>query len=223
VRRITVNEPIVRLTTTLKDIDGQRYRTATVTDRLAFRQIYKGSQPLPGQPLPSCTHHLLLVEDSDDDALLFMRAVQRSGQGIKVHRATNVNQAREMLAEFAPALIALDCHLLRGESGLDILRELRGRKAFQTVPIVMLSGTESDLDVQAAYALGANSFVRKPNGYGEYMESVQLMLEYWLVKNCVSVSHLQFSPMAPPRGLQMNSSSNARNALRKKPGTVPIT
>jgi len=127
---------------------------------------------------------VLLVEDSDDEALLFWRAVLASGRDVDIHRATNILDARSFLAAFTPTLIILDCDL-QSASCLDLLRDIRARKSFQSIPVVMLSSSESDTDIQPAYECGVNSFLRKPTGHDEYLECLQLLLEYWLDKNCV--------------------------------------
>jgi two-component system response regulator len=130
---------------------------------------------------------VVLVEDSDEDAMLFGRAIRKSGKNVVVRRASNARGARELLIGHRPALITLDCDLV-GESGLDLLREIRSMESFSRVPVVMLSGSESDSDVLSAYTSGANSFLRKPVCCDEYVALVTLLVEYWLENNFVSVS-----------------------------------
>jgi CheY-like chemotaxis protein len=177
-----MNEPWIDISTKLGPM--------VATDRLGFRSVIGGpalkNGALRETDSSTATKSLVLVEDSDEDALLFNHAVRKSGKNVTVSRAATGKQARQLLSEVPPALIALDCHL-QGESGLQILREIRSRDSYRRVPVVMMSGTESDADIQSAYAFGANSFLRKPFLCEEYVDSVKMLLEYWLEKNCTSL------------------------------------
>jgi CheY-like chemotaxis protein len=183
-----MNEPLLKPFGNEKTVDELENRPPA--DRLEFRLVLGGPQLLQravAEATQVFAQHLLLVEDSDDDAELFARAVFEAGRDNEIHRVWNGGQAYALLNEFTPALIVLDCYLCE-ESGLEILRQMRSRDALQRVPIVMLSGTECDSDVQSAYANGANSFLRKPATYGDYVEGIRHMLEYWLDRNCTSLS-----------------------------------
>lgn len=131
---------------------------------------------------------LLLVDDSDDDARLFVRAVERCDSAIKVERAACAAEARYLLSRSLPALIVLDRHL-PDTGGIELLQEIRMKTALGRVPIVMMSGTEADGDVEAAYAYGINSFVRKPNSYEEYVGCVRRLVEYWCGINCTMIDN----------------------------------
>jgi two-component system, response regulator len=135
--------------------------------------------------------HVLLVDDSDDDAMLFSRAVRMSGTLAEVHRASNSTEALSQLAEITPALIILDCDL-QFENGLDLLRVIRSMRSLRNVPIVIFSGSDSVSDIQSAYELGANSFLRKPLYYDEYLDCVQSMLSYWLDQDCGAMTARSF-------------------------------
>jgi CheY-like chemotaxis protein len=187
-----MNEPWTTITSRSREEDGQQYRSTVATDRLGFRQIFNGSLPVTdfggGCGNTDCAkRHIVLVEDSEDDAFLFELGVKRSGLNIETHRARSVPEARDLLAGNRPSLVTLDCHL-PGQSGLDLLREIRTLESYQPVPIVMMSGSESGTDVRAAYANGANSFLRKPFDCQQYVRSVSLLLEYWLEMNCPTLA-----------------------------------
>jgi DNA-binding response OmpR family regulator len=129
---------------------------------------------------------LVLVEDSNDEARLFELAVQKSGKYVRAQRAASGSEARQLLAGQRPSLVVLDCNL-PAESGLDLLKEIRSMESYHRVPIVMMSGTDSDDDVRSAYAHGANSFIPKPLSSVEYLSCINVLLEYWLEKNCTSL------------------------------------
>jgi len=186
----TMNSLAVSLATTPLPARANAYPMPLDTSFLETREALERTHPLQSavaEAVESLRGRVLLVEDSDDDAMLFSRAVQKSGRDTEVYRASNVAEALALLAEITPSLITLDCNL-KSENGLDLLRDIRKRNSLRAVPIVMLSGTESESDVQTAYELGANSFLRKPSTYDEYVEGVQSMLEYWLDKNCASLT-----------------------------------
>jgi CheY-like chemotaxis protein len=178
------------LTTTLRDEIDFPHLSVVESDPLNYAPI--GGLDLPtglddlseGKALDRRT--VVLVEDSDEDAMLFARAIRKSGKDVIVRRAANCREARELLIGHRPALIALDCDLM-GESGLDLLREIRSMESFAQVPVVMLSGTELDSDVLLAYAIGANSFLRKPVCCDKFVDLVTLLAVYWLENNFVSV------------------------------------
>jgi CheY-like chemotaxis protein len=179
-----MNEPWINVSTRVDARKGVPYGPIIATDRLGFRSRLVGPRPAIDGP-PPVGPKLVLVEDSDDDAMLFILALRQSGRNVSAARAATAAEARQLLAGARPALIVLDCHL-PGESGLDLLREIRSLQSFGRVPIVMMSGSESDSDVQAAYANGANSFLRKSPSYMEYMSCVNTLLEYWLDRNCTA-------------------------------------
>lgn len=130
--------------------------------------------------------HVLLVEDSDDDAFLFARALRESEASVTLKWASDAGEARELLRNARPSLIALDCDL-PGIGGLELLRELRMDEEYRRIPIVMLSGTTADIDIELAYAFGANSFLTKPTAYQDYIDQILILLHYWLVANRTSL------------------------------------
>jgi two-component system response regulator len=183
-----MNELWTNVSTRTREEGGLRYRSTVATDRLGFRKIFNGALPVEdfgSQRLDvgCATKHLVLVEDSDDDAFLFGLGVKRSGLDIETHRAKSLSEARGLLAGNRPSLVTLDCDL-NGERGLDLLREIRTLESYRPVPVVMMSGSESSDDVRDAYTNGANSFLKKPFDCQRYVESVGALLEYWLEMNC---------------------------------------
>jgi CheY-like chemotaxis protein len=187
-----MNEPWIDVSSTIREADGLLYRSTIARDRVGFRQVRKGSAPINNAYQDAlcgkASRHVVLVEDSDDDAMLFDLGVRGSGLRVETHRARSVYDARELLAGNRPALVTLDCHLA-GESGLDLLSEIRALESFRPVPIVMMSGSESEDDVRSAFARGANSFLRKPFDCEQYVKRVGMLVKYWLDVNC--------SPLVP--------------------------
>lgn len=135
---------------------------------------------------------ILLVEDNPDDVKLTLRAFKRNNMlnPIVVARdgveALDFLFARDAYAERAgkppPTLVILDLKLPRLD-GLEVLRAIRGDERTKFIPVVILTSSKEQQDLMQGYALGANSYVRKPVDFTEFMEAVRLLGIYWLMTN----------------------------------------
>jgi CheY-like chemotaxis protein len=138
---------------------------------------------------------ILLVEDSDDDADLTLRAFRNVD--CKIVRARDGRQALDYVfglgdwagrdANLPPALILLDLKL-PCVSGLEVLRQLRQTPVGQHIPVVVMSCSTEQADIAASYDLGANSYIRKPVDFVEFAGAVELIGSYWLVLNQLPAS-----------------------------------
>ncbi len=81
-----------------------------------------------------------------------------------------------------PALIVLDLKLPK-IGGLDVLSRLRSEDATKTLPVVVLSSSDEVEDIAESYRRGANSYVRKPVAFGEFVDAVSHLHQYWLNVN----------------------------------------
>jgi DNA-binding response OmpR family regulator len=135
---------------------------------------------------------VLLIEDASDDILTMGRAFSRAGvdAGLSVvrdgeeavsylRRATGEDSVRR---EPLPSLILLDLNLPK-KSGLEVLSWIRGQASLKRVPVVVLTSAWNDADVDRAYELGANSYLVKPVGFGQLVETVRALKQYWLDLN----------------------------------------
>jgi two-component system response regulator len=144
---------------------------------------------------------ILLVEDSTDDVDLTLRAFKRSHlmNPIEVVRdgvealdflfARGAHAVREEAP--LPTLIILDLKLPRLD-GLSVLRAIRADERTQFLPVVILTSSKEEQDLVSGYSLGANSYVRKPVDFSEFMEAVRVLGIYWLALN-------QIAPPKTPR------------------------
>jgi two-component system response regulator len=133
---------------------------------------------------------ILVVEDSDDDFEMMMDALTGNG-GINnpVVRCEDGREALDYLlhrGEFedaalapTPGIILLDLNL-PGIDGRQVLTTIKSTPALRTIPVVVLTTSDDERDVQACYALGANTYVRKPVDLGTFIAAVRRLKEYWL-------------------------------------------
>ncbi len=129
--------------------------------------------------------HILLVEDNEADAILAKRAFNQSKVKNKIHVAANAEAALELAKKTTtntsvPAidLILLDINL-PGRNGFDILKDLKTATNTRDIPVIMLSSSESDTDIEKSYDLQASSYITKPKTTEEFNEIVQAVEMCW--------------------------------------------
>jgi CheY-like chemotaxis protein len=127
---------------------------------------------------------ILLVEDSVADAKLFGLALEESGSTSEVMRAEDGDDALRKLTAILngdlprPDVVVLDINLPRA-NGFDVLRRIKGDPDLRTLPVVIFSTSRAEVDVAAAYACGASSYVVKPLDLHRYMDVVRSIESYW--------------------------------------------
>jgi two-component system response regulator len=130
---------------------------------------------------------ILVVEDNDDDIALTFRALRHNNIRHGIELARDGAEALHLLLETnddhpLPVLVLLDLNLpLVG--GLDVLREIRAHARTRLLPVVVLSSSLEEDDIVASYALGANSYVRKPVDFAAFNVAVRELGAYWLRLN----------------------------------------
>jgi len=130
---------------------------------------------------------ILLIEDNPDDVLLTMRAFGKNHIRNEVVVATDGEQALNLLLPIdgeamRPALVLLDIKLPKID-GLEVLRKVRADDRTRSLPVVVLTTSNEERDIVDSYRLGANSFVRKPVVFQEFVEAVNVLGIYWLLVN----------------------------------------
>jgi two-component system response regulator len=141
---------------------------------------------------------ILLVEDNDDDAELTLRALRRNKVANEVVRLADGVEALEYLSANGrfegrnryevPDLVLLDIKLPR-VNGLEVLRSMRSDGANGGIPVVVLSSSVEQRDLEEAYALGANSYVQKPVDFDRFVDAVGQIGSYWLTLNETPDTH----------------------------------
>ena len=135
---------------------------------------------------------ILLVEDNPDDEALTLRALRKANVRNDVVVARDGVEALDYLfgdgahagrdVSVMPQVVLLDLKLPRID-GLEVLRRLRADERTKLLPVVILTSSTEDQDRITGYRLGANSYVRKPVDFSEFVEAVRQLGLYWLLLN----------------------------------------
>lgn len=140
----------------------------------------------------SFTRTILLVEDNDNDEELTLRALEKAGMADRVVVTRDGVEALDYLfatgdhagrdAGELPAVVILDLKLPKMD-GLEMLGRLRDDRRTWLLPVVVLTSSDEERGRMESYRLGANSYVRKPVKYIEFVNAVQQLALYWLDLN----------------------------------------
>jgi two-component system response regulator len=135
---------------------------------------------------------ILLVEDNADDEKLTLRALKKNNISNEVVVARDGAEALDYLfgtgthsgrdTSLMPQVVLLDLKLPKID-GLEVLRQMRGNARTKLLPVVILTSSNEEQDRLSGYGFGANSYVRKPVDFNQFMEAVRQLGLYWLVLN----------------------------------------
>ena len=135
---------------------------------------------------------ILLVEDNLEDVRLTKRALARNNIGNELIVLADGVEALDYLINASnvetgrpgglPAVTLLDLKLPRMD-GLELLKEIRAHDRLKRLPVVILTSSKEQQDIIKSYDLGANSYIRKPVDFEQFMEAVRYLGLYWLLLN----------------------------------------
>jgi len=135
---------------------------------------------------------ILLVEDNPDDIELTLRALRRNRVANEVIVAHDGEEALNYLfcrgayekrdRNDVPTVVLLDLNMPK-VGGLEVLKQIRSHNPTKLLPVVILTSSREEQDVVNGYALGANSYIRKPVDFDQFTKSVLQLGLYWLVLN----------------------------------------
>ena len=133
---------------------------------------------------------ILLVEDNRSDVELTIRAFEKAHIPNELIVAEDGQQALEILfkddqqngIKELPALILLDINMPK-MNGLEVLQAIRQNKLTHNQPVVILSSSTEKCDMEQAYDLGVNSYIRKPVDFQQFSTVIQSLGNYWLTIN----------------------------------------
>jgi CheY-like chemotaxis protein len=136
------------------------------------------------------TRHLLLIENDGTDAWLIKQALGAEGD-CHVDLATDGQEAMEYLSagwnnrkrgeRFLPEIILLDLQMPR-VNGFEFLKWLRKESPadFRLLPVIVMSSSDEEKDINQAYALGANSYIVKATNVKTFTEDLKALKDFWL-------------------------------------------
>ena len=135
---------------------------------------------------------ILLVEDSQDDLDMTLRALRKANMANHIEIARDGVEALDFIfcegahaarkIENIPKLIMLDLKLPKID-GMEVLKRIKGDPRTKMIPVVMLTSSEEQNDVIRSYGLGGNSYIVKPVDFESFAEAVQKLGMYWLLLN----------------------------------------
>lgn len=135
---------------------------------------------------------ILLVEDNADDEALTLRALRKNNIPNKVVVARDGVEAVDYLLgtgpyagrdpEDLPRIVLLDLKLPK-LNGFEVLEKLRADPRTRLLPVIILTSSREQRDIMHGYDLGANSYVRKPVDFEQFVEAIRQLSRYWLVLN----------------------------------------
>jgi CheY-like chemotaxis protein len=138
--------------------------------------------------MPRPKKGLLLVDDSQEDVEVIIRVLKSAGWDCPFHHCWSGDEALDFLhhrgqyagsaAVFRPSLVLLDLNL-PGSDGRDILQEIKSDRTLQTIPVVVLTTSRDERDLNWCYQAGANSYVQKPVCLDEMCCSLRVIVDYW--------------------------------------------
>ncbi len=134
---------------------------------------------------------ILLVEDNPRDAELTLHALAAHNLANEVLHLHDGAEALDYLyrrGEFSsrangnPAVVLLDLKMPKVD-GMEVLRQIKGETALSTIPVVVMTSSREDRDLEAAYRLGVNAYVVKPMQFEDFVDAVKQVGAFWAVLN----------------------------------------
>lgn len=135
---------------------------------------------------------ILLVEDNPHDAELTLRALKKHNLANRVLHVKDGAEALEYLfasgaydqrnIEHTPRVIMLDLKLPKVD-GIEVLRKVKANQRTRVIPVVVLTSSREDRDLEECYALGVNSYIVKPVEFENFVKAVSELGFYWMLLN----------------------------------------
>lgn len=140
---------------------------------------------------------ILLVEDNMDDAEMTIRALRKKNLANSLIHLSDGEEALDFLfgrgkfaernINFKPKLILLDLKMPKVD-GMEVLEKVKSNSATKKIPVVILTSSKEDPDLQKCYELGANSYIVKPVEFESFINAVSELGLYWMLLNQVPSS-----------------------------------
>lgn len=131
---------------------------------------------------------ILLIEDTPEDAEATLRAFKKAGMANPIYHCKDGDEALDFLrnkGKYAdpaqaprPGMILLDLNM-PGTDGREVLSEIKGDDTLRQIPVIVLTTSSDERDIQCCYRDGANSYIQKPVDMKGFLESIQRLVDYW--------------------------------------------
>jgi CheY-like chemotaxis protein len=136
----------------------------------------------------SLSQPILLVEDSPEDFETTERAFRRSGLKNPIYRCADGEEALDFLYRRGrysdpdqaprPGVILLDLNL-PGTDGREVLSEIKNDPNLKQIPVIVLTTSKDERDIEVCYRCGANSYIQKPVDLDGFMQAIERLNDYW--------------------------------------------
>lgn len=139
------------------------------------------------------TIEILLAEDSEADAEMTIRALERNNLANRLVWVKDGAEALDFIFRRGayvqrpaglPKLLLLDLKMPKVD-GIEVLREVKSNDETKTMPVVMLTSSAEERDIVASYSLGVNSYIVKPVDFAKFVDEVAKAGCYWVLVNCL--------------------------------------
>ncbi|RVT75394.1 response regulator [Flavobacterium sufflavum] len=138
------------------------------------------------------TFQILLVEDNINDAELTIRALKKNNLANKLIHVKDGAEALDFIfaqGEYSyrerdnlPSVIVLDLKMPK-VNGIEVLRRIKSDEHTKRIPVVVLTSSKEDPDIQECYRLGVNSYVVKPVEFDHFIKAISDLGLYWMILN----------------------------------------
>jgi CheY-like chemotaxis protein len=124
--------------------------------------------------------HVLVIDDNPADVRLTIQAIAEAGIPCGITIATDADTAMQRLATLdkLPDLILLDLNM-PGRSGAQVVTELKSSPRTRNIPVIMLSNSTSEVDIESAYRASANCYIVKPPSFEDYAGVISALSSFW--------------------------------------------
>jgi CheY-like chemotaxis protein len=131
---------------------------------------------------------ILLIEDSDEDYAITKRSFAKAGLINPLHRVADGEEALDYLFRRGrfedgdgaprPGVILLDLNL-PGTDGREVLKIIKGDEFLRRIPVIVLTTSSAEADIEECYMAGANSYIVKPVELENFVDAVARLRDYW--------------------------------------------
>jgi len=135
---------------------------------------------------------VLLVEDNEEDAELTIRALKKNNLPVNLMHVKNGAEALDFIFctgvyskrnfENKPKIILLDLKMPK-INGIEVLQKIKSNAETKAIPVIVLTSSKEDPDIERCYQLGANSYIVKPVDFANFTKVVSDLGMYWLLLN----------------------------------------